>query len=316
MVEERISILVIDDERIIHESCARILREHGYQIDSAMNGQEALQKLKDKRYNLVLSDIKMPGMDGVQTLELMKRHAPDVTVIMFTGFASVDTARATMKLGAFDYLPKPFTPEELLSAVHKALASARAARREREREDQFRRLLQSIQATLNLREVLNLIVTGVTGIFAVKGCAISLLDRKREFFRVCASSGLSSEYLQKGPIAADRSLSTVLAGSPDSIVDLTTAPQADYLYEAHQEGIAAIFSFPLKLKQEVIGMIRIYSGEAREFTAGEIDLLNRFIEQASIALENARTYEDVHERYESLKDDLWEWCEYDSQKIR
>jgi len=315
MTEERISILVIDDEPIIHESCVRILREQGYEIDSAMNGQEALQKLKDKRYNLVLSDIKMPGMDGVQTLELMKQHAPDITVIMFTGYASVDTARATMKLGAFDYLPKPFTPEELLSSVHKAIDSERAARREREREAQFRRLLQSIHATLNLREVLNLIVTGVTGIFAVKGCAISLLDRKREFFKVCAASGLSSAYLQKGPIAADRYLSTVLAGSPDSIVDVTTAPQADYLYEAHQEGISSIFSFPLKLKQDVIGMIRIYSREAREFTAGEIDFLNRFIEQASIALENARTYEDVRERYESLKDDLWEWCEYDSQKI-
>jgi DNA-binding NtrC family response regulator len=114
MAEERIIILVIDDETIIHESCARILREQGYEVDSAMNGQEALQKLQERRYNLVLSDIKMPGMDGVQTLELMKRHAPDITVIMFTGFASVDTARATMKLGAFDYLPKPFTTDELL----------------------------------------------------------------------------------------------------------------------------------------------------------------------------------------------------------
>jgi FixJ family two-component response regulator len=315
MAEERIIILVIDDETIIHESCARILREQGYEVDSAMNGQEALQKLQERRYNLVLSDIKMPGMDGVQTLELMKRHAPDITVIMFTGFASVDTARATMKLGAFDYLPKPFTPDELLSAVQKALASERAARRQQVRESQFHQLVNSIHATLNLREVLNLIVTGVTGIFAVKGCSISLLDRKREFFKVCAASGLSSEYLQKGPITADRYLSTVLAGSPDSIIDVTTAPQADHLYEAHQEGIASIFAFPIKLKQEVIGMIRLYSGEAREFTTSEIEFLNRFIEQASIALENARTYEDVRERYESLKDDLWEWCEYDSQKI-
>ncbi len=315
MADELINILIIDDETIIHQSCARILRGEGYEIDSAMNGQEALQKLKDKRYHLVLSDIKMPGMDGVQTLELMKQHAPDITVIMFTGFASVETARSTMKLGAFDYLPKPFTPEELLAAVRKALASERAARDGREREARFQRLQQSIHATLNLREVLNLIVSGVTGIFAVKGCAISLLDRKREFFKVCASSGLSSAYLQKGPIAADRYLSTVLAGNPDSIVDVTTAPQADHLYAAQQEGIASIFSFPLKLKQEVIGMIRIYSGVPREFSAGEIDFLNRFIEQASIALENARTYEDVRERYESLKDDLWEWCEYDSQKI-
>jgi FixJ family two-component response regulator len=315
MAEDRISILVIDDEKIIHESCARILRDQGYEVDAAMNGAEALQKLKEKRYNLVLSDIKMPGLDGVQTLEQMKQHAPEITVIMFTGFASVETARTTMKLGAFDYLPKPFTPDELLSTVQKALASERAGRQQHERESQFHQLLSTIHATLNLREVLHLIVTGVTKLFAVKGCTISLLDRKQEFFKVCAAFGLSSEYLHKGPIAADRYLSTVLAGTPESIVDITTAPQADYLFEAQQEGIASIFSFPLKLKNEVIGMIRIYSRETREFTQSELDLLNGFIGQISIALENARTYEDVRERYEALKDDLWEWCEYDSQKI-
>jgi transcriptional regulator with GAF, ATPase, and Fis domain len=251
----------------------------------------------------------------VQTLELMKQHAPDITVIMFTGFASVDTARATMKLGAFDYLPKPFTPDDLLSTVRRALASELALRRQSERESQFRGLVNTIHATLNLREVLNLIVTGITKLFDVKGCTISLLDRKKEFFKVCAASGLSSEYLQKGPIAADRYLSTVLAGTPESIVDVSTAPQADYLFEAQKEGVAAIFSFPLKLKHEVIGMIRIYSREAREFSQNELDFLGGFIEQVSIALENARTYEDVRERYEALKDDLWEWCEYDSQKI-
>ena len=79
-----------------------------------MSGQEALEKLKGKRYNLVLSDIKMPGMSGVETLEKMKKDVPDITVVMFTGYSSVETARDTMKLGAFDYIPKPFTPEELL----------------------------------------------------------------------------------------------------------------------------------------------------------------------------------------------------------
>jgi len=315
MDEDRISILVVDDEKIIHESCDRILREEGYEVDSAMDGREALQMLKEKRYHLVLCDIKMPGMDGVQTLEQMKRQAPYITVVMFTGFASVETARSTMKLGACDYLPKPFNPAELLTAVHKALAGERAARQQREREAQFQRLVNTIHSTLNLREVLNLIVTGVTGLFAVKGCAISLLDRKKEFFKICASHGLSSSYLQKGPIAADRYLSTVLAGTPESILDITTLPQAEHLFEAQREGIASIFSFPLKLKNEVIGMMRIYSGEAREFTGSELDLLNGFVGQVTNALENARAYEDVRERYEALKDDLWEWCEYDSQKI-
>ena len=315
MQDTRISILVVDDEKIIHESCGRILREEGYEVDTAMNGQEALQKLKEKRYHMVLSDIKMPGMDGVETLERMKQQVPDITVVMFTGFSSVETARSSMKLGAFDYLPKPFTPDELLAVVKKALARELEIRQQGERQSQFQHLVTVIHATLNLREVLHLIVTSVAKIFAVKGCSISLLDRKKEFFRVCAAYGLSDEYLQKGPIAADRYLSKVLAGTPESIVDVTTSPQANYLFEAHKEGIASIFSFPLKLKNEVIGMMRIYSQEARELSRDDLDFLNGFIEQASIALENARTYDDVRERYETLKDDLWEWCEYDSQKM-
>jgi GAF domain-containing protein len=199
--------------------------------------------------------------------------------------------------------------------VKKALAREVEMRQQRERQSQFDHLVSVIHATLNLREVLQLIVNGVAHLLAVKGCAISLLDRKREFFRVCAAYGLSDEYLQKGPIAADRYLSTVLAGTAESIVDVTTSPQADYLFEAHKEGIASIFSFPLKLKKEVIGMMRIYSQEARKLSRDDLDFLNGFIEQASIALENARTYDDVRKRYETLKDDLWEWCEYDSQKI-
>jgi transcriptional regulator with GAF, ATPase, and Fis domain len=280
-----------------------------------MSGQEALEKLKGKRYDLVLSDIKMPGMSGVETLEKMKKDIPDITVVMFTGYSSVDTARDTMKLGAFDYIPKPFTPEELLSVVQKALNKEVTTREKKKIEKQFEEITSAIRKTLNLREVLNLVVTGVVKLLKLKGCAVSLLDRKKEYFRVCAAYGLSEQYLKKGPISADKRLSKILSGKPESVVDVTTSPQVQYLWEAKEEGIASIFSVPLKLKEEVIGMLRIYTADPREFSQDEIDLLSGFAAQVSVALENAQSFEDVREKYESLKDDLWEWCEYDSMKI-
>jgi len=315
MEKQKARILVVDDETIVHESCGRILREEGYEVETALSGQEALQKLKEKRYDLVLSDIKMPGMDGVETLGKMKKVVPDITVVMFTGYTSVGTARDSMKLGAFDYLPKPFTPEELLDVVKKAVEKDVGIQQKKEREERFQAMTKAIHSTLNLREVLNLIVTSVVKLLKLKGCTISLLDKKREYFRVCASYGLSETYLKKGPIAADKTLSKVLSGKPDSVLDVATAPQMQYLWEAKEEGIASIFSLPLKLKDEVIGMLRIYTATSREFPQEEIDFLNGFAEQVSIALENAQTYEDVRSKYESLKDDLWEWCEYDSMKI-
>ena len=316
MEKRKASILVVDDEKIIHESCGRILREEGYEVETALSGQEALQKLKERQYDLVLTDIRMPGMDGIETLEKMKEEIPDITVVMFTGYSSVETARGSMKLGAFDYLPKPFTPEELLAVVKKAIEKEIKAREEREREERFQEITTAIRSTLNLREVLNLIVTSVVKILKLKGCTLSLLDRKKEYFRVCASCGLSEKYLKKGPIAADKTLSKILSGKPDSVLDVATSPQVQYLWEAKEEGIASIFSLPLELKNEVIGMLRIYTAEPREFSQDEVDFLKGFAEQVSIALENAQTYEDVREKYEALKDDLWEWCEYDSMKIK
>lgn len=315
MEKLKASILVVDDEKIIHESCGRILRGEGYKVETASSGQEALQKLGEERFDLVLTDIRMPGMDGVETLEKMKKEVPDITVVMFTGYSSVETARDSMKLGAFDYLPKPFTPEELLAVVKKAIEKEVSSRKKREIEERFKEITTAIQSTLNLREVLNLIVTSVAKLLKLKGCTISLLDRKKEYFRVCASYGLSEEYLKKGPIAADKTLSKVLSGKPDSVLDVATSPQAQYLWEAKKEGIASIFSLPLKLEDEVIGMLRIYTADPREFSQDEIDFFKGFVEQVSTALENARTYEDVREKYETLKDDLWEWCEYDSMKI-
>ena len=315
MEKPKVTILVIDDEKIIHESCGRVLQEEGFEVETALSGQEALEKLKEKRYNLVLSDIKMPGMSGVETLEKMKKEVPDITVVMFTGYSSVETARDTMKLGAFDYIPKPFTPEELLAVVKKALEKEVTVRETQEIREQFEEITTAIRKTLNLREVLNLVVTGVVKLLTLKGCAVSLLDRKKEYFRVCAAYGLSEQYLKKGPIAADKRLSKVLSGQSESVLDVTASPQIQYLWEAKEEGIASIFSVPLKLKEEVIGMLRIYTSEPREFSRDEIDLLSGFAEQVSIALENAQSFEDVHEKYETLKDDLWEWCEYDSMKI-
>ena len=316
MEKRKFTILVVDDEKIIHESCGRILRDEDYTVETALSGQEALLKLKEKQYDLVLSDIKMPGMSGVEALEKMKKEVPDITVVMFTGYSSVETARDSMKLGAADYLPKPFTPEELLRVVREALQKKLRSEEKREREGRFQEITSAIHSTLNLREVLNLIATGVVKVMKLKGCAISLLDKKKEYFKICAAYGLSDNYLKKGPIAADKTLSKVLSGKPEGVLAITTSPHAQYLWEAKEEGIASIFSLPLKVGGEVIGMIRIYTADPKEFFQDEMELLSSFAQQASIALENARTYEDVREKYESLKDDLWEWCEYDSMKIR
>jgi DNA-binding NtrC family response regulator len=123
------SILVVDDEEIVRDSLARWLEEDGYQVDTAPDGQAALAKLATQAYAILLVDLKMPGIDGLQVLAQARTLQPDAAVIIMTAYATVDTAVQAMKQGAYDYLVKPFEPEELSLMVGK-LTNTQALRRE------------------------------------------------------------------------------------------------------------------------------------------------------------------------------------------
>lgn len=110
-------ILVVDDEKNIRLVLDQCLSAEGYQVDTAVSGEHAVEKFAAAPYDLVILDMKMPGMDGIEVLRRIKRTAPAVPVIMVTGYGSIETAVETMKLGAVDYLRKPFTPDEIRAAV-------------------------------------------------------------------------------------------------------------------------------------------------------------------------------------------------------
>ena len=114
-------ILVIDDEEVVGKSCARILEPAGYQVEYETSPKKGLEKVESGAYDLVLLDLRMPEMDGIEVLKKIKEKRPETEVVIITAFSSVDTAVETLKLGAKDYVPKPFTPEELKEVVKTAL---------------------------------------------------------------------------------------------------------------------------------------------------------------------------------------------------
>ena len=114
-------VLVVDDEPVIIRSCDRILTSEGIEVKGVTSGQDGLEMAESNRFDAVLLDLKMPDMNGMEILRRLKRTKPEVTVIIITGYPSVDTAVEALKLGAFDYVPKPFTPEELTEKVMRAL---------------------------------------------------------------------------------------------------------------------------------------------------------------------------------------------------
>jgi DNA-binding NtrC family response regulator len=118
-------ILIVDDEEIVIRSCQRILGDDSHVVDSAHDGSEALRKVDENEYDIVVLDIMMPGIGGLEVLQQIKERHPDVEVVMVTGLSQIETAVKAMKLGAFDYLPKPFDPDELKHVVDRALERRR-----------------------------------------------------------------------------------------------------------------------------------------------------------------------------------------------
>ncbi len=115
-------ILIVDDEEIVTRSCLRILGEGDeYEAEAVHDGWEALKRIDETHYDVLILDIMMPKMDGMEVLRRVKETHPDIDVIMVTGLSQIETAVRSMKLGAFDYLPKPFDPDELKLVVKRAL---------------------------------------------------------------------------------------------------------------------------------------------------------------------------------------------------
>lgn len=121
--DSRQRILVIDDEEVIHASMTRVLTGAGYEVQSCYTAREGLDEMAAQRFDLVITDLIMPEMNGIAFLEALQERSMTAATIMVTGYPTIRTALKALRLGAIDYVAKPFTRKELLAPVHRALCS-------------------------------------------------------------------------------------------------------------------------------------------------------------------------------------------------
>ena len=114
-------VLIVDDEKIVRESLGSWLKEDGYSVDICESGECALEKMELENYDIAVVDIHMPGIDGIELIRRIKSHWPNMLILIMTAYASVDTAVKAMKIGAYDYIVKPFDPEALNHAIRRAI---------------------------------------------------------------------------------------------------------------------------------------------------------------------------------------------------
>jgi signal transduction protein with GAF and PtsI domain len=157
----------------------------------------------------------------------------------------------------------------------------------------LRDVTTAILSSLNSREIVDLILEKVREIMKVKGCSLRLINETTRELDLLAHRGLSEAFLRKGPVSADRSIGEAMKGHPVFVADVTRDPRVQYPLELMKEGIASILSLPITAQTRVIGVLRLYGGEPREYLQDEVAFLLALAEIAGIVIVNAKLYEQT-----------------------
>ena len=159
---------------------------------------------------------------------------------------------------------------------------------------------RSLSKSKDPEEIIRMTVESIKSALDIKGCALLLINRRSKELEVAASTGLSSEYLSKGPISALRSIADSLEDGPIAVYDVSDDPRVQYPEAAQKEGIASILSVPIMLGDEAIGAMRAYTAEKWEFTLEDVNFVQALAQIAGILIEMTRLYQGQKEHIEAL----------------
>src|SRR6478736_1058511 len=293
--DERPRVLIVDDEKFIRDILADFLGMEGYLVRTAEDGAAALNELHHAPYDLIISDLKMPRMGGIELLEAISTAAPNALTVIMTGFGTVETAIDAMKRGAYDYILKPFKVEEVIHVVQRGLEKQRlAAENIRLKEAvSLYKVSEAIQASLSLEEVLATV--GDTALTEVKGDLVSTwLDNGEggyfERQRLVPASVVGKAELGHADPEAFKTENLVLEHGKRG---------ARFFSEQPEQQLSSVLAVPLRMKQRLLGWIMVSSFTAtKRFNEGHRKLLAIVASRAAAAIENARLYEDLRATFQ------------------
>jgi putative nucleotidyltransferase with HDIG domain len=297
--EDRPRVLVVDDEKFIRDIIADFLGMEGYIVRTAEDGSSAVSELERARYDMVISDLKMPRMGGLDLLKEVARTHPDTLTVIMTGFGTVETAIDAMKRGAYDYILKPFKVEEVVHIVQRGLEKRRlTAENLRLREAlSLYKVSEAIAASLSLDEVIATLTDGALSEVGADVVATWLDDGEGGYFQrsVTASSSLPAGeelgLLDRAAVAERLRIGTPL---------VEHAARARELFAKHPgRQVSSVAVVPLKMRDRLMGWIAVISLTAsRRFDEGQRKLLSIIASRAAAAIENARLYEDLQATFQ------------------
>jgi response regulator RpfG family c-di-GMP phosphodiesterase len=296
------TILVVDDERVIREILSDFLSVEGYVVRTVEDGVEALKELQRRSYNLVISDLKMPNMNGLELIEQITTLGIPVLTVIMTGFGTVETAIEAMKQGAYDYILKPFKVEEVVHIVQRGLDRQRLQHENIRLKDALSiyRISEAIATSLSVERVLDLVLDATLD--AVDADVVSLLLEEQINQQRNDPPGHFIEHARKvsprlgnGEPAPALNFDEVLPLLMDDKPLLVHGARAHrFLSNPPQKRLVSFCSIPLKLKGRIIGMLNAYSyTKGAKFSEGQRKMLYVLGSRAAVSIENARLYESL-----------------------
>ncbi|MFC1974931.1 response regulator [Chloroflexota bacterium] len=296
MMEER--ILIVDDEVDVLDLCRRILEAKGYQVKTAHNGYEAIDLARQESFDLLLTDIKMPGMTGLEIAQALKKSDPNVICVTMTGYSTMDMVLEALKLGIDEFILKPFTPDDLSLAVAKTLE------KEQLRKENFRlrsliplfELNKTLMGTVEEEKVLRRLLE------------ISQKETKADlaglysFNKETNTSDLYCSGVDVDSVKQQvcEELAQLIFQNGQQLTLNREVPGDDYAPLLDQLGVHSLIATPLK-PNEVNRSVLILARKENFFAPSDSDFLTVLSGQAGIALENARLFTEIQRAYKELQ---------------
>lgn len=294
-------ILVVDDEEGIRDLLTYELSSQGYQVVTAADGEEAVKKVRRESFNVVISDVKMPKMDGLETLAEIKKIDPDIEVIMATGYGTIETAVNAMKAGAYDFVQKPFNNiQELFALVEKAIE-----KRELKAMVAVYEASKAVFSSMKTDDLLPVVIGLARRILLADDVSIMLPDADGSL-RVAAHVGASPTPEGATVKLGDRVAGRVaLSKEPVIIVGSLDADPRFKEVSANKRSIKSSIVYPLVLGDKVLGVLNANRVERVDpFTTADLRNVTIFGSQIAQALCNAQLYKEIEDKAERLQDAL------------
>jgi len=233
------------------------------------------------------------------------------------GIASILTVPVMVKnqvigiLSLYTAQKRKFTSEEIdfLSALAEqggmAIVQTRLIERIRKNSELFYKLASGVNASFDVKEIMGILTREVSEVMAVKGATVRLVNNDTGNLDLVASHGLSKRFLEKGPVTMNKSAGKVLEGKTVTIKDAVVDKRVQYPENMKKEGIASMVAVPIKSREAVIGVLRLFSGVPRTFAEEEIVMLEALAHQGGLAIQNAVAYINLAEDKKALEEDIW-----------